>query len=253
MSHNRSKSMTLKEIRDKLLKGETLTDEEKKFLEAWDPDSRVSKTEAEKEADRKAAAARKEAEKAVQEATEKAAALEAKIKELEASTGTSEQQAEKKIELLTKQLDDLTTQIKSEKEAAATATRQSKMRLLASSLPWNADIADPKYQDLLMQERFKDISTEDLDNPTLTKPLLEGLKGEKAGLFTAKVPGGTGDHTTLGNTGAPTVVEGDALLKTALNGSIEEAEGVINMPLMRDASYPPYMRVSTDDHQRARR
>lgn len=34
-------------------------------------------------------------------------------------------------------------------------------------------------------------------------------------------------------------------------GSIEEEEGVINMPLMRDAEYPPYMRVSTDDHQRA--
>jgi len=34
-------------------------------------------------------------------------------------------------------------------------------------------------------------------------------------------------------------------------GSIEEAEGVINMPLMRDAAYPPYMRVSTDDQQRA--
>lgn len=34
-------------------------------------------------------------------------------------------------------------------------------------------------------------------------------------------------------------------------GSIEENEGVINMPLMRDYEYPPYMRVSTDEHQRA--
>ena len=34
-------------------------------------------------------------------------------------------------------------------------------------------------------------------------------------------------------------------------GSIEEKEGSINMPLMRDYEYPPYMRVSTDDHQRA--
>merc|ERR1719223_40653 len=29
-------------------------------------------------------------------------------------------------------------------------------------------------------------------------------------------------------------------------GTIEEEEGVINMPLMRDYEFPPYMRVSTD-------
>lgn len=34
-------------------------------------------------------------------------------------------------------------------------------------------------------------------------------------------------------------------------GSIGEDEGVINMPLMRDYEYPPFMRVSTDEHQRA--
>jgi len=34
-------------------------------------------------------------------------------------------------------------------------------------------------------------------------------------------------------------------------GTIEEEEGVINMPLMRDYEFPPYMRVSTDEHQRA--
>ncbi|GFH48639.1 psedouridylate synthase [Chaetoceros tenuissimus] len=34
-------------------------------------------------------------------------------------------------------------------------------------------------------------------------------------------------------------------------GSIEEAEGTINLPLMRDYEFPPYMRVSTDEHQKA--
>lgn len=34
-------------------------------------------------------------------------------------------------------------------------------------------------------------------------------------------------------------------------GSIEEDEGIINMPLMRDYENPPYMRVSTEEHQRA--
>ena len=34
-------------------------------------------------------------------------------------------------------------------------------------------------------------------------------------------------------------------------GTIDEDEGVINMPLMRDYEFPPYMRVSTDEHQRA--
>mmetsp|Transcript_8668 Transcript_8668/g.16358 ORF Transcript_8668/g.16358 Transcript_8668/m.16358 type:complete len:335 (+) Transcript_8668:266-1270(+) len=34
-------------------------------------------------------------------------------------------------------------------------------------------------------------------------------------------------------------------------GTMEETEGVINMPLMRDYEFPPYMRVSTEEHQRA--
>merc|ERR1712127_138522 len=34
-------------------------------------------------------------------------------------------------------------------------------------------------------------------------------------------------------------------------GSIEGTEGVINMPLMRDYEFPPFMRVSTDEHQQA--
>lgn len=34
-------------------------------------------------------------------------------------------------------------------------------------------------------------------------------------------------------------------------GSIDEAEGTINLPLMRDYEFPPYMRVSTDEHQKA--
>ena len=34
-------------------------------------------------------------------------------------------------------------------------------------------------------------------------------------------------------------------------GSIEDTEGTINLQLMRDYEYPPFMRVSTDEHQRA--
>jgi len=36
-----------------------------------------------------------------------------------------------------------------------------------------------------------------------------------------------------------------------LCGHVEADNGEINMPLMRDYTNPPYMRVSTDDHQRA--
>ena len=34
-------------------------------------------------------------------------------------------------------------------------------------------------------------------------------------------------------------------------GHIEKDEGLINLPLMRDYENPPFMRISTDDHQRA--
>ncbi len=34
-------------------------------------------------------------------------------------------------------------------------------------------------------------------------------------------------------------------------GHMDSTHGILDMPLMRDYEYPPYMRVSTDDHQRA--
>lgn len=34
-------------------------------------------------------------------------------------------------------------------------------------------------------------------------------------------------------------------------GHVDKDEGLINLPLMRDYEFPPYMRISTDDHQAA--
>lgn len=34
-------------------------------------------------------------------------------------------------------------------------------------------------------------------------------------------------------------------------GHIEKDEGMISLPIMRDYEFPPYVRISTDDHQRA--
>jgi len=36
-----------------------------------------------------------------------------------------------------------------------------------------------------------------------------------------------------------------------LCGNVEKDSGLINLPLMRDYEFPPYMRVSTDEHQKA--
>lgn len=34
-------------------------------------------------------------------------------------------------------------------------------------------------------------------------------------------------------------------------GHVEKEEGLISLPIMRDYEFPPYVRISTDDHQRA--
>jgi tRNA pseudouridine32 synthase/23S rRNA pseudouridine746 synthase len=34
-------------------------------------------------------------------------------------------------------------------------------------------------------------------------------------------------------------------------GHVEKDEGLISLPIMRDYEFPPYVRISTDDHQRA--
>jgi tRNA pseudouridine32 synthase/23S rRNA pseudouridine746 synthase len=61
-------------------------------------------------------------------------------------------------------------------------------------------------------------------------------------------------RTDAANRGMNTLFRTRAVTRTyeaLVCGSIEEAEGVINLPLMRDYENPPYMRVSTDEHQRA--
>jgi len=121
--------MNIKEILKKLNEGKQLTDEEKAFVDSYDPEAASRSA-----VDAAAAAARRDAEaklqkaqadlKAAQEAQAKA---EAKVKEYEAETKSKGGAANEAIKLLTQKLETMESDLKKEREAKAKLTRDTRI------------------------------------------------------------------------------------------------------------------------------
>ena len=101
--------MTIKELIAKALKGETLTDDERKQMETYDPDA-ASKSAI----DAAAAAARRKAEEelnkaqaSLKEAVEKASALEAKVTQYEKALGDNQKAGNAELDAMRKTVEAL--------------------------------------------------------------------------------------------------------------------------------------------------
>jgi len=90
--------MTIKELLAKMLKGEALTDEEKKLVQEWDPDAT-------------AAAARRKAEADAKKLADKLAELEAANAELAKKAAEAGSAGKTEAEKLVKQVETLTKQV----------------------------------------------------------------------------------------------------------------------------------------------
>ena len=121
--------MNIKDILKKSMEGKPLTDEEKAFVESYDPDAASRSA-----VDAAAAAARRDAEAKLQKAQadlkaaqDAQAALDAKVKEYEADTTKKGGAANEAIKLLTQKLDSMETALKQEREAKAKLTRDTRI------------------------------------------------------------------------------------------------------------------------------
>lgn len=101
--------MTIKDIIQKVLKGETLTDDERKQMEAYDPEqaSKSAIDAAAAGARRKAEEELSKAQASLKEAVEKATALEAKVSQYEQALNNNQKQGNAELEQMRKTVDAL--------------------------------------------------------------------------------------------------------------------------------------------------
>ena len=179
--------MNIKEILAKIAKGETLTEEEKKFVSEYDPEkdeNRIPKSRLDAEIKK----LHDEQEKAKNLAAE-IEGLKSKIEELE-TNGMSEAekakaQAEKELKKLQADLANATKERDSAKANLAKMERTSKIQAIASK----HNFSDSEYLDYLASSKQIDI-----DSETSVTEFMTNLGKDKPELFKsgAKSGGGTG-------------------------------------------------------------
>ena len=178
--------MKLAEVLAKVAKGESLTDEEKKFVAEYDE---------QKVLDTAAANARKKAEKEAKDAKDALEKLQGEFDEFKASNDPSKKQTE---------LDKALTRIaKLEKENAdakaqvAARDRAARIRSLAKEAGINpAKGVSSESLDILVDSLMAKI---DLDDADAVKTALDGFKTANAGLIDAGTVGGAGQKGQPGD------------------------------------------------------
>lgn len=179
--------MTIKDIIAKVLKGETLTDEEKTFAGSYDP---------QKDIDTAAGSARRKAEADAKTAKDALTALQAEFDAYKADNDPAKGQTE--LAKLTKRMEKLEADKKAAEDRAAAMERTSRVRALAKEAGINpAKGVDSKTIDLLVDHIMKDV---DLDDADAVKTAFDGFKTSNAGMIAAQGVGGAGVRGTPGCT-----------------------------------------------------
>lgn len=193
--------MKLKDILAKVAKGEALTDEEKAFVVAHDP---------EKEVNDAAAAARRKSEK---DATDAQAALQAaqqKLNELQQqvdaskSAGMTEsQKSQKQIETLSAQVAQLTkaqTDLQAERVKLVRQTKVDEV-IRGSGVKFVPEV-DQKIMSGALAAAFNGLSDEDLADPEKVKPIVGTFKAVNKAVILDTTGHGAGNPPHAGDEAA---------------------------------------------------
>lgn len=179
--------MNIKELLAKLLKGETLTAEEKAFVEQYDP---------QKEIDTASAAARRKAEKEAKEARDKLDAQNATVKELTEKLEAAEKAADDAKGGNSAELAKMQKQIA--KLEAVNAANEQKLKANARmdairAAVKTAGITAAKGISPDALERLIDLSVGDTDvsDADALKAVLDQFKADNPSMIAAEVKGGS--------------------------------------------------------------
>ena len=171
--------MNIKEILAKVAKGESLTDEEKSFLGAYDPQADIDKA---------SAAARRKAEKERDDALAKAAKA---AEDLEAAqTALKNPQKDDQLAKLAKEVEKLT---KKNAEAEAKLKATARMEAIRAAAKANGAVAaegiSAEIFDMLLDRAVGDVDTGDAD---ALKGALEAFKSANPAMIADLGKGGVG-------------------------------------------------------------
>lgn len=217
--------MTFEEAQKIVRDGGEVTDAVKAALSGYDPQAALrDQVEAAVKAqtDSIAAAARKDAEAKLKAEGDRAAQLQAQLDEINAKTGTEEEQHEKRLQALQAQIETLNSDLKGERERANASARNAEIRRIRAGLNFNKDTVTDDYAEYLVNTAFADLSTEDLANEGVVKPILDTLQTGNPQLFAAAVPSGAGSNGGAGGAGGVQTVSTESLTQMALNANTPE-------------------------------
>ncbi|MEN6535164.1 MAG: hypothetical protein ABFD89_15985 [Bryobacteraceae bacterium] len=196
--------MKIGELIAKSLKGETLTDEEKKALSEFD---------IQKHSDSVAAAARKEAEAKVDQARAEQAKLQKQIEDLTATLRTKEDSGKSELERARDQLkefgaklQELQKQVDAEKTEKAKLVRGQKLgSILQQSGIQFIEGVDRKILHRAFEQSFDGI--DDLDAEAVVKPIVNTFRAMNKGVIVDTSGHGSGSPAR-GTPGSPMGLSG---------------------------------------------
>lgn len=190
--------MNIKELLAKMLKGETLTDEEKAYIASFDPD---------KSGDAKAAAARKAAEKERDALKAKLAELETALDEAGSAGKTEVEQLKLQVTKLTKAVETAAANVAKAEGEKKALVRGTKLDRILGTLKF-VDGLDASLPRLALERALADLKDEDLDSDEAIKPIVEGFTAKNKAILLDLSGGGAGTPPKDGGRGGSgTVVD----------------------------------------------
>jgi hypothetical protein len=184
--------LDIKAILGKVAKGEPLSYEDKAALADYDPD---------KDANTKAAAARRDALKERDALKTRLAEMEAQLEEASQGGKSEVEKAQAQLAKLAKQVDDLTktgTALAAEKRALV---RGHKLDALMRGMKF-VDGLDPDAPRVLLERAIAAVEDADLDNEEAIKPILARFTAENKALLLDTSGGGAGTPPKGGQSGS---------------------------------------------------
>jgi DNA repair exonuclease SbcCD ATPase subunit len=191
--------MNIKELLARMIKNETLTDEEKAFVAAYDPDKVINST---------AAAARKSAEAKLKEKESAMQQLQADIEALRAEADEKANANKPEIERLSKELEKFKKTV-AEKDAAFQKLESEKRQMIRSGKIGKilsgfkfVDGLDSDIPRLGIEKALAEIKDEDLDAEDLIKPIMEKFRASNKAILADTSGHGAGNPPKDGTGGA---------------------------------------------------
>ena len=184
MNSKTQDTMKIKDIHAKVLKGETLTDEEKKFLEEYDHDAVTAAARRDAE---KAAAAAKKAEK---DAMDRLKEAEDKLKEGEDAKQTAAKGESEAVAALKKTVAELQKKSEAAEKKVAAQERSAAIGGRAKAL---GIVPVKGVSDAVFAKMVEDaVGGTDITDTTTLDAVLNGFKTDNPGLIASNVKDGSG-------------------------------------------------------------